>query len=79
LSELLQVPPAGLPQRLRQVGQELAFHLATDRELFDLFEETLKPDLPAMEARTAARGANDAVRARLSQRASPALQRSLGG
>lgn len=36
-------------------------------------------DLPAMEARTAARGANDAVRARLSQRASPALQRLLGG
>ena len=32
LSELLRVSQADLPQRLRQVGQELAFHLATDRE-----------------------------------------------
>jgi len=79
LSELMQVSQADLPQRLRQVGQELAFHLATDRELFDLFEETLSPDSPAMEADTAAPGATDEVRARLSSRASPALQRSLGG
>ena len=79
LSELLQIPQADLPQRLRQVGQELAFHLATDQELFDLFEETLRSDSPAMEAHIATSGATDEVRARLSRRASPALQRSLGG
>jgi len=79
LSELLQIPQADLPLRLRQVGQELAFHLATDRELFDLFEETLRPDSPAMEARIATSGANDEVRTRLLRHASPALQRSLGG
>ena len=79
LSELLQIPQADLPQRLRQVGHELAFHLATDQELFDLFEETLRSDSPAMEAHIATSGATDEVRARLSRRASPALQRSLGG
>ena len=79
LSDLLQVSQAELPQQLGQVGQELAFHLATDRELFDLFEETLSPNLPAMEAHIATQGAADEVRARLSRRASPTLQRSLGG
>ena len=78
LSELLQVSQTDLPQRLRQVGQELAFHLATDRELFDLFEATLRSDSPAMDAHMATSGATDEVRARLSQRASRTFQGALG-
>jgi endonuclease G len=74
LSELLQVSQADLPQRLRQVGQELAFHLATDRELFDLFEQTLIPNSPTMEAHIATSEATNEVRARLSRRASRALE-----
>jgi serine protease len=41
LAAVMRVPEANLELRLREVGQELAFYLATDPELYRQFEQAL--------------------------------------
>jgi serine protease len=56
LSELLGVTEEELPARLREVGQELAFHLASDPALYDTFAATLSRKRPKVAARRGAEG-----------------------
>ncbi|HEX6622187.1 MAG TPA: S8 family serine peptidase, partial [Pyrinomonadaceae bacterium] len=64
LSELLGVGEEELPARLREVGQELAFHLASDPALYEAFAATLSPKRPRAAAKKgAAKGANPAAAA----------------
>jgi thermitase len=41
LAGLLRIPPIELPQRLKEVGQELAFHLAVNPPLYRLMETAI--------------------------------------
>lgn len=51
LATLLRTTEAALPTRLREVGQELAFHLATNPELYEQFDHVLsRVDIPEIEA-----------------------------
>jgi hypothetical protein len=54
LAELLGTTKAKLPSRLKEVGQELAFHLVTNPDLYDRFLSALSP--PAPEAALTAGG-----------------------
>lgn len=86
LAAILRTTEADLPLRLKEVGQELAFHLAVNPALYRHFEAALsrEPSPPAAfgEARAAA-PADDAVeRVRdtlLSGGLSPALRTRLAG
>ena len=72
LGRLFEVGPEELPLRLREVGQELAFHLATDPELHLRFEAMLGEG-------AAAGSAAEAIRSELRARGSEALAQRLGG
>jgi thermitase len=50
LAELLRVSEGELPQQLKQVGQELAFHFITDPLLYGSFEQSLQDGLAFNEA-----------------------------
>jgi serine protease len=87
LAALLRVPLTDLPAQLDEVGQELAFHLATDPALYDRLEKAIKQRRPAgRAAATRARGSRAvppsnvrATRARLrASDASPTLKERLG-
>lgn len=72
LAELLQVTEEELPARLKEVGQELAFHLAADPALYEQFAGSLarkrrpaRAKAGAEVAATAATGDIGAVRAGL--------------
>ncbi|MCA1617895.1 MAG: S8 family serine peptidase [Acidobacteria bacterium] len=54
LAELLGVTEEELPARLREVGQELAFHLASDPDLYNAFAATLAPKRPRAAEKKAA-------------------------
>ncbi|MEA5573589.1 S8 family peptidase [Calothrix sp. UHCC 0171] len=47
LCQILQVSETELPQQLQEVGQELAFYLATNPELYKQFAATLHSQKPA--------------------------------
>ncbi|PAX60549.1 S8 family peptidase [Brunnivagina elsteri] len=49
LGEILQVSEAELPQRLKEVGQELAFYLTTNPELYKQFAASLQNQEPSPE------------------------------
>ena len=71
LCALLQTSESDLDRALRAVGQELAFHLATEAELYRSFLEVAQPtislDSPAIEA----------LRKEISSRASKKLRAEL--
>lgn len=87
LAELLGVPEAELPRRLKEVGQELAFHLATHPDLYRAFAsnmtqqraETEEPGLMSTKADTAPEPINtQAIREKLlSKETSKVLQEKL--
>lgn len=54
LSELLGVGEEELPARLREVGQELAFHLVSDPALYEAFAASLSQKRPKAAAKKAA-------------------------
>jgi thermitase len=62
LAALLRVPVTDLPAQLDEVGQELAFHLATDPTLYDRLEKAIQPPRPRA-GRAAARGRARGTRA----------------
>jgi hypothetical protein len=71
LSQLLNVPEEELPARLKEIGQELAFHLSSDPKLYQLFADSLsgkkkKPTRSAMSMAAPATAGNvESVRAAL--------------
>jgi thermitase len=67
LAELLDTAEQELPERLRQVGQEVAFHLATDPSLYRQFEEM-----------RAGGGTRSSARAELLERGSSQLRQRTG-
>jgi hypothetical protein len=79
LAALLQTTAAELPARLREVGQELAFHLATNPELYQQFAQMLSGTVALGEEAEGmlSGGQMAAVRQALSVRASTALGRQL--
>ena len=79
LAALLRTTAAELPARLREVGQELAFHLATNPELYQQFAQMLSGrGAPGQEAEGMLSGDQmAAMRQALSGRASTALGRQL--
>ena len=90
LADLLRVPVADLPAQLDEVGQELAFHLATDPALYDRLESAMKRRKPAAgrmlggaagrARKVAAQPEIKATRARLrAGDTSPTLKARLGG
>ena len=90
LADLLRVTVTELPAHLDEIGQELAFHLATDPSLYDRLESALRQRRPVSSALlrgSAARARRAplspdirATRAKLRARdASPALKARLGG
>jgi serine protease len=88
LAALLRVPLTDLPAQLDGVGQELAFHLATDPTLYDRLEKAIKQRRPSRGRAVAARARGShavppsnvrATRARLrASDASPTLKERLG-
>lgn len=71
LAQLLQTTPSELPKRLKEVGQELAFHFAADPELYNQLTQkvrTAQPGVPSFKAQQdeLSNDVND-LRARLSQ------------
>ncbi len=48
MAEFLQVTEAELPQRLQEVGKELAFHFAVNPELYKQFAASLHPHQPSV-------------------------------
>lgn len=85
LAELLKVTEAELPARLKEIGQELAFHLASDPALYQQFAQSLsqrkrkpKRTTTAGFESTAVPGTIAAVRGRLLARStSKALKEKL--
>lgn len=61
LAELLRVTEAELPSRLKEVGQELAFHLASDPELYARFAASLSRKKPRGAARPTTRAGGAAA------------------
>jgi hypothetical protein len=85
LSQLLNVPEDELPARLKEIGQELAFHLTSDPELYQLFANAIagKKKKPAQSALSMAASAGvggvESVRAALlAKPTSKALKEKLG-
>lgn len=85
LSLFLNTTKAELPSRLKEVGQELAFHLATDADLYERFEAALssRPStrraLGPRAARAPARNAGTGRRALLAKGISKALRARIEG
>lgn len=78
LARLLNTPEDAVEMRLREVGQELAFHLATSPELYEQFEEALSASSGGMSFDPTATAPVEGVRADLlSERASESLRRRL--
>jgi thermitase len=81
LAKLLRTTEEHLPARLKKVGQELAFHLATDPTLYSGFEESLSA-APLAEG-LPERGVGDSVEqvraGLLSKGVSAALRKKVGG
>jgi serine protease len=85
LAELLQTTETQLPQRLKEVGQELAFSFATNPELYQQLAETLKSeklDSNQLKTRTLTESSKpnnlDSVREILLQNVSEVLKTKLG-
>jgi serine protease len=73
LAEILRVRPEELPDRMGEVGQELAFHVAVNPELYAQFEAALDENA-APAARTRARAGRGAGAARSPRGASGAAR-----
>lgn len=78
LAELLSASEDELPSRLREVGQELAFYLATDPALYERFESALAtaggppsftvgadPSISALRAGLMAKGTSEALKVKI--------------
>lgn len=68
LAELLRTTPDRVPERLKEVGQELAFHMAVNPELYRAFEAAISFGSDAGEAggvRSVGPGGVDVVRGEL--------------
>ncbi|WP_242055285.1 MULTISPECIES: S8 family peptidase [Nostocales] len=85
LAELLQTTETQLPQRLKEVGQELAFYFATKEELYQQLAETLKSEKSnpnKLKTRTLTESSKpknlDSVRETLLQNVSEVLKAKLG-
>lgn len=85
LAELLQTVETQLPQRLKEVGQELAFYFATNPELYQQLAETLKSeksDPNQLKTRTLTESSKpknlDSVREILLQNVSEVFKTKLG-
>ncbi|MGI8500452.1 MAG: S8 family peptidase [Hassallia sp.] len=85
LAELLQTTETQLPQRLKEVGQELAFYFATKPELYQQLADSLKSEkseLNQFKTRTLTDSSKpkklDSVREMLLQNVSEVFQTKLG-
>lgn len=85
LAELLQTTETELPQRLKEVGQELAFYFATNPELYQQLAEALKSensDPNQLKTRTLTESSKpnnlDSVREMLLQNVSEVFKTKLG-
>jgi serine protease len=85
LAELLQTTETQLPQRLKEVGQELAFYIATKKELYQQLAETIKSeksDPNQLKTRTLTESSKpknlDSVRKILLQNVSEVFKTKLG-
>jgi hypothetical protein len=72
LAELLRTTADKVPADLGQVGQELAFHLATDPELYRRFEDAISPKhddgaVDDVREQLLRRGVSDALGGKLSR------------
>ncbi len=80
LAKLLNTTEDGVELRLREVGQELAFHLATSHELYEQFEDALSAEAGGMSFDAGATPPVESVRADLlSSSASTSLRLKLTG
>lgn len=48
LAQLLQTTPNQLPNRLKEVGKELAFHFAADPQLYNQLTQTIQAPKPGV-------------------------------
>ncbi|NEU74512.1 S8/S53 family peptidase [Hassallia byssoidea VB512170] len=82
LAELLQTTETQLPQRLKEVGQELAFHITTNPKLYQQLAKTLsteKSDPNQLKTKSLTESSNnlDSVREILLQNVSEVLKTKL--